>query len=64
MLQLTQNQNDMKKNKTTKSGVDVKTVMNVAVAAVAVAAVVFPSGIGVAAVTKDVPAWLRGHIFF
>ncbi len=54
----------MNKNKTTKSGVDVKTVMNVAVAAVAVAAVVFPSGIGVAAVAKDAPTWLRGHIFF
>ncbi len=54
----------MKRNKTTKSGVDVKTVMNVALAVAAVAAVVLPVGTGPVAMVKNVPKWLRGHIFF
>lgn len=54
----------MKKNKTTQNGVDVKKVMDVALAVAAVAAVVMPTGIGGAALTKGIPSWLRGHIFF
>ena len=54
----------MKKNKTTKSGVDVKTVANVAVAVAAVAAVALPSDMGGPVLGKTIPTWLRGHIFF
>lgn len=54
----------MKQNKTTKGGVDVRKVMNVALAVAAVAAVVLPSSMGGPVLGKTIPTWLRGHIFF
>lgn len=54
----------MKKNMTTKSGVDVKKVANIALAVAAVAAMALPLGMGGPVFGETIPTWLRGHIFF